>query len=205
MAGTILWPMQAAEIELKFPVDDVRALRLRVEELGFWLKTERTFESNTLYDTPERSLRAQKQILRLRNYGEKCTLTHKRKGNASDVGSRYKTRIETETELEDCAAMAEVFAQLGYFPSFKYEKYRTEWDGEGGGHLVLDETPIGVWAELEGEPGWIDAMLERLGVDADRCLTESYGTLFLQWKERSGSGAENMTFAEVEAAVVATV
>ena len=192
--------MQAAEIELKFPVDDIEAFRSQVPSLGFWLKTERTFEANTLYDTPERTLREHKQILRLRNYAGKCTLTHKRKDNIED--GRFKTRIETETLVEDCDAMAEVFRQLGYFPAFRYEKFRTEWDSEGGGHLVLDETPIGVWAELEGPPEWIDAMVDRLGIDNTRCSTDSYGTLFLQWRERTGAAAEHMTFAEIEPAVV---
>lgn len=190
--------MQAAEIELKFPVDDIKAFRSQVPSLGFWLKTERSFESNTLYDTPERTLRVQKQILRLRSYDGKCTLTHKRKGDSAD--GRFKTRIETETLVEDGEAMAEVFTQLGYLPAFRYEKFRTEWDSEGGGHLVLDETPIGVWAELEGPPEWIDAMLERLGIDSDRCSTDSYGTLFLKWRERTGAAAESMTFTEIEAA-----
>jgi adenylate cyclase class 2 len=187
--------MQAAEIELKFPVQDVQALLSRVESLGLCLQTARTFEANTLYDTPERELRAKKQILRLRNYGGTCTLTHKRKGTEAD--SKYKTRIETETELEDGEAMAEVFSQLGYSPVFRYEKFRTEWASAGGGHLVLDETPIGVWAELEGQPAWIDETLERLGIDSAQCLTSSYGTLFLDWKQRTSSSVENMTFAEI--------
>jgi len=193
--------MQAAEIELKFPVDDVVALRLKAIELGFWLETERTFESNTLYDSPDRSLRARKEILRIRWYGQKCTLTHKRKSQVGDAGVKYKTRIETETVVEDGDALAEIFCQLGYCAAFRYEKFRTEWGAEGGGHLVLDETPIGVWAELEGAPAWIDAMLDKLGVDTERCLTDSYGTLFLDWKAKSGSPAENMTFVEVEAVV----
>jgi adenylate cyclase class 2 len=197
----ILRPMQAAEIELKFPVDDVVALRSRASELGLWLETERTFESNTLYDTPERSLRAQKQILRIRWYGQQCTLTHKRKSQAGDAESRYKTRIETESVVEDGDALAAIFEQLGYFPAFRYEKFRTVWGAEGGGHLVLDETPIGVWAELEGPTEWIDSMIARLGVDGNRCLTDSYGTLFLKWKTESGSSAENMSFVEIEAAV----
>ena len=63
-------------------------------------------------------------------------------------------------------------------------------------HLVLDETPIGVWAELEGEPEWIDAILELLGVAPSQCLTDSYGKLFLRWKEETGSPAEHLTFDE---------
>jgi adenylate cyclase class 2 len=190
--------MQAAEIELKFSVADVRALRSSADALGFKLVTERTFESNVLYDSPDRQLRSRRQILRLRHYGSRCTVTHKRQapGDAGDL--RYKTRIETESIVEDCDALAEIFTQLGYGPVFRYEKFRTEWAMEEG-HLVLDETPIGVWAELEGQPAWIDRMLEQLGVSPELRSTESYGKLFLRWKEQSGSLAENLTFDEIPA------
>lgn len=187
--------MQAAEIELKFPVLDVRRFRACVLELGFELLTERTFESNTLYDSIDRVLRGRKQILRLRKYGELCTLTHKRQDQEDDGNARYKRRVETETVIEDHDAMAAVFSQLGYDPVFRYEKFRTEWKS-GDGKLVLDETPIGVWAELEGAPDWIDAMLQRLGVRPEQCLTESYGKLFLEWKDATLSQANNLTFDE---------
>jgi len=193
--------MQAAEIELKFPVADVRSLRAAAFALGFELVTERTFESNTLYDTDDRQLRGRKQILRVRQYGDRWTVTHKRQAaDADDL--RYKTRIETESRVEDGEALAEIFTQLGYAPVFRYEKFRTEW-AAGDGHLVVDETPIGIWAELEGAPEWIDAMLEGLGVAAESCSTDSYGKLFLRWKDETGSPAENLTFEEVGAVAVA--
>jgi adenylate cyclase class 2 len=190
--------MQAAEIELKFSVMDGRALRSAIDGLGFTLITERTFESNILYDTADRQLRARKQILRLRHYGERCTVTHKRKAADSDGDLRYKTRIESESMVEDCDALAEIFTQLGYGPVFRYEKFRTEWQMEEG-HLVLDETPIGVWAELEGPPAWIDTMLEKLCIAPELRTTESYGKLFLRWKEETGSPAGNLTFQEIAA------
>jgi len=193
--------MQAPEIELKFTVVDTEALRAAAFEMGFDLVTERTFESNTLYDTADRQLRARKEILRLRQYGPRCTVTHKRQSANGDGDLRYKTRIETESLVEDGDALAEIFAQLGYGPVFRYEKYRTEWDA-GPGHLVLDETPIGVWAELEGPPEWIDATLVQLGVAPELQSTESYGKLFLRWKDETGSPAENLTFDEVGAVAV---
>lgn len=190
--------MQAPEIELKFTVVDTAALRRSIESLGFALVTERMFESNTLYDTADRQLRLRKQILRLRNYGDRCTLTHKRQSSQNDTDTRYKTRIETESRVEDCAALAEVFHQLGYEPVFRYEKFRTEWELDSG-HLVVDETAIGNWAELEGPPEWIDRMLEQLSIPSELCSTDSYGKLFLSWKEETGSPAENLTFDEVAA------
>ena len=189
--------MQAAETELKFVVDDIASFQSAVGRLGLTLKTPRTFEGNTLFDTPDRKLRAKRQILRIRDYGPKHVLTHKRLASEDAADVRYKVRIETETEIEDAAALAEVFCQLGYCPAFRYEKYRTEWDAAEGGHLVLDETPIGTWAELEGEPAWIEAMLAGLQVGSDRCTVESYGMLFLNWKEKTGSPAENLTFDEI--------
>jgi adenylate cyclase class 2 len=188
--------MQAAEIELKFTVADVRALRSSADELGFKLVTERTFESNVLYDSPDRELRSRRQILRLRHYGERRTVTHKRQAADGESDPRYKTRIETESVVEDCDALAEIFTQLGYGPVFRYEKFRTEWEMDEG-HLVLDETPIGVWAELEGQPAWIDSMLEKLCIAPELRTTESYGKLFLRWKQETGSPAENLTFDEI--------
>jgi len=188
--------MQAAEIELKFCVADVGALRSAANRLGFRLVTDRTFESNTLYDTPDRKLFVRRQILRVRQYGARWTVTHKRQADGGDSDLRYKTRIETESQVEDGAAMAEIFKQLGYGPVFRYEKFRTELELTEG-HLVLDETPIGVWAELEGPPEWIDAMLAGLEIAPELLSTQSYGKLFLSWKQETGSSAENMTFAEV--------
>jgi adenylate cyclase class 2 len=188
--------MQSAEVELKFAVSDPDSFRAAVEGLGFTLVTERTFESNTLYDTPERTLRGRKQILRLRQYGSRYTLTHKRQPPKENPAAPYKTRIETESEVEDPAALGEIFTQLGFPPAFRYEKFRTEWERDGG-HLVLDETPIGTWAELEGDPAWIDLMLIRLEVSPEARSTASYGTLFLEWKARTGSPVQNLTFAEI--------
>jgi adenylate cyclase class 2 len=196
--------MPQAEIELKFPVSDPASLQSRILQLGFPLETPRTFEHNVLYDTPSRDLRARREILRIRKYGDVWTVTHKRTNGAEnpDEPTRYKVRIETETTIADGEALGHIFEQLGYTPAFIYEKYRTEWstlDPETGSatHLVLDETPIGTYAELEGPPAWIDRTVIQLGIDPSTCITDSYGTLFLNWKQRTGSPAEHLTFASI--------
>ena len=197
--------MQNAEIELKFPIPDPAALQSRLPQLGFHLETPRTFEHNTLYDTPGRDLRAKRALLRIRQYGSLCTVTHKRIGDQENTAEnpRYKVRIETETAVAEGSALAEIFQQIGYAPAFTYEKYRTEWShsSEPSVHLVIDETPIGNYAELEGPPDWIDRTLATLGIDHATCLTDSYGKLFLDWKQRTGSPAENLTFAEIAPAL----
>lgn len=197
--------MQSAEIELKFPLSDPAALQARLPQLGFHLDTPRTFEHNTLYDTPTRDLRIKKQLLRIRQYGDLCTVTHKRQPDQASIDTtRYKIRIETETTIADGSALSEIFQQLGYTPVFTYEKFRTEWshDTELSAHLVIDETPIGNYVELEGPTDWIDRTIAELGIDPATCITDSYGTLFLNWKQRTGSVAEDLTFAAIPAAVL---
>lgn len=202
--------MQAPEIELKFPVSDPADFQSMLPSLGFHLDTARTFERNTLYDTATRTLREQHQLLRLRQYGSIWTITHKRPANDHlDPSSRYKVRIETETHVDDGEATALIFNNLGYQPVFRYEKFRTEWSqmplftaerADGAlGHLVVDETPIGNYAELEGPTDWIDSMLELLLVDPATCITDSYGKLFDKWKGATGSPAENLTYDEISA------
>ena len=197
--------MQSAEIELKVPISDSTEFEARLREHGYRIDTPRTFEHNTLYDTPSRDLRARTEILRIRRYGALCTVTHKRTTTQQSPteSSRYKVRIETETTVADGDALATIFKHLGYAPAFTYEKYRTEWSHpeEPTCHIVLDETPIGTYAEFEGPPAWIDRTVVQLGLDLATCLTDSYGKLFLDWKQRTGSPAENLTFAEIAPAL----
>ena len=92
-------------------------------------------------------------------------------------------------------------------PVFLYDKYRTEFAAidpvtNTTPHLVLDETPIGNYAELEGPTDWIDRTLAELNIDPATCLTDSYGKLFLDWKQRTGSPAEHLTFAEIASPIL---
>jgi adenylate cyclase class 2 len=191
--------MQSIEIEVKFRVRDPKALEATLPQLGFHCETPRTFERNILFDTPAHELRNSRQILRVRRYGERWVLTHKKTTPNDSPEARHKERIETETEVEDGEAVAAIFIALGYTSSFVYEKWRSEW-ADSEGHCVIDETPIGQYAELEGPPEWIDRMLAALNVEPAHVTTLSYGRLFEQWQLQTGSQAQNMSFAEIEPA-----
>jgi adenylate cyclase class 2 len=141
-------------------------------------------------------MRARTEILRIRNYAGCCTLTHKQLPDEGPGEDTHKHRIETETEISDGQALAEVFLSLGLVPAFRYEKWRTEWSS-GEGHCVVDETPIGNYAELEGPAEWIDRTAARLGIDPSQYITLSYGRLFDQWCEEHEASAEDLTFAAV--------
>jgi adenylate cyclase, class 2 len=195
--------MVAVETEIKFRVKDIAALAGRLHDTGFHLDTPRSFESNVLYDTHDRQMRARTEILRIRNYNGRCVLTHKRLPDDRPGEDRHKHRIETETDVADGNALAEVFRSLGLVPAFRYEKWRTEWS-DGEGHCVVDETPIGNFAELEGTPEWIDRSATRLGISDHEKLTLSYGRLFDQWRDEHHSSAEHLTFAAISGAEPAT-
>lgn len=188
--------MSTVEIEVKFLVADPAALARRLAGAGFRIETPRTFERNILYDTPDRRLRSRQSILRVRNYGGSWKITYKCLPLDNDPAARHKHREETETTVEDGEALGDIFTQLGYAPAFVYEKWRTEY-ADAGGHCVLDETPIGFYAELEGPPEWIDAAGRKLGVDHRDFLTLSYGRLFDRWRQQTGSSAQNLTFDEI--------
>ncbi|MGH9588264.1 MAG: class IV adenylate cyclase [Acidobacteriaceae bacterium] len=188
--------MSAVETEVKFRIENVPHLEQHLRTLGFRVVTPRTFERNTLYDTPDRHLRSRHSILRIRRYGDRWLLTHKCMPADHDPASRHKRRLETETAVADGDALGIIFCQLGYEPVFIYEKWRAEYS-DGNGHCVLDETPIGDFAELEGPEEWIDAISARLGLDPTSLMTLSYGRLFEQWRTATASRARDMTFAEL--------
>jgi adenylate cyclase class 2 len=180
------------EIEIKFRVDDVRALNRRLRKSGFRLLTPPTHEFNTLYDLPGQLLRKRGELLRLRRYGPEWLLTHKAKGK---VG-RHKTRVETETKIADGAKMEAILRALGFAPTFRYEKFRAEWS-DGKGHVVVDETPVGNLGEIEGPSRWIDRTARALQIPRSHYITATYSDLFLQWKRQTGSLADEMTFKAI--------
>jgi adenylate cyclase class 2 len=182
----------AQEIEIKFRVDDLRALARKLRAAGFRVTTRRTHEMNTLYDLPGGVLRKRKQLLRLRLYGAEWTLTHK----AGKKIGRHSSREELETGVTDGKQMDLILRALRYTPSFRYEKFRAEWT-DGKGQVVVDETPIGNFCEIEGAPRWIDTVAKKLGVSEADFITKNYAGLFGEWKERTKSTAEEMTFKAV--------
>jgi adenylate cyclase class 2 len=182
----------AKEIEIKFRVGSLPALAKKLRAAGFRLVTRRTHERNTLYDLPGEILRNKKELLRIRKYGPEWTLTHK----SGNKRARHSSRVELETKVEDGKALEAIVRALGYSPSFRYEKFRAEWT-DGKGKVVVDETPIGNFCEIEGPPRWIDATAKKLGVQAEDYITKNYATLFAEWCEETKNQATEMTFKAI--------
>lgn len=189
----------AQEVEIKFIVADRQALTKQLAASGFRVVTERTHEQNTLYDLPGSPLRRRGAILRIRKYGDKWTVTYKdrkhKKGPNDSKPLRHKSRREIETQVDDGQFLAKILEAVGFRAVFSYEKYRSEWT-DGSGCVVIDQTPLGAFAEIEGQPEWIDKIATLLGIDESRYITASYMEIFMQWKKKTRRKASHMTFAE---------
>jgi adenylate cyclase class 2 len=180
------------EIEIKLALADAPAGRAILRRAGFRVSRRRVFESNAVFDTPQGSLRTASSLLRVRSAGRLATLTYK---GPPAAGSKHKSREELEVEVPDAGVMTAIVGRLGFEPVFRYEKYRTEYrQPAGGGMATLDETPIGVYLELEGSPQWIDRTARQMGFAENSYITASYAGLFEQWRQRRGVKPGHMVF-----------
>ncbi len=181
------------EIKLRIMGGAAEAL-LRIERQGYRVRIPRTLQVDQVFDRPAGDLRQARQLLRVRSENGRATLTFK----GPPFPGRYKSREELEATTTDAAALVSILDRLGYVPSFRYEKYRTSFalpvepDPEPG-ILALDETPIGVYLELEGPEYWIDRTALRLGFSPDDYVTSSYATLYQEYVAAHG-GIPNMVF-----------
>jgi adenylate cyclase class 2 len=98
--------------------------------------------------------------------------------------------------VSDPRRLSEMLVRLDFIPAFRYEKYRTEYRRPGeAGSAMLDETPIGVYLELEGAPAWIDRSARRLGFAESDYSTASYGGLYADYCIQHGLPVTHMTFS----------
>jgi adenylate cyclase class 2 len=182
----------------------------------------RVHEFNTIFDTPEGGLAKHGQLLRIRmetpssskspGKNRKPALTRQDRPRAvltfkqpsvravDEDGGRFKVRDETELEVADPAALTKIFEGLGMRGWFTYEKYRTTWKLGTAQRwakdllIEVDETPVGVYVELEGSPEAIEQAAEALGYSRKDYLTKNYLTLYAEDCRRRGVPPGNMLF-----------
>ena len=162
------------EIEVKIKVQLPDPWRQKIELLPAALEAERVFEENIVFDTTQKRLKKQGILLRLRQQGARAILTMKTPVQENSI---YKIREETEVEVSDFASMEKIIRAIGFQVFFIYQKYREVFTVPGA-HIMIDETPIGNFIEIEGNPDRIDAVAARLGFTAADYITDSYYRLF---------------------------
>jgi adenylate cyclase class 2 len=198
------------EIEIKIRITDVTALLEKIRGLGV-RPGVRIFERNILYDTPQSDFRGRGQLLRLRTETPVRGSSLHRPSGPVQYGSsrgvltskipapdakrpRFKEKIETEVIVPDPVAWQRAVQKLGLREGFRYEKYRTRFRF-GGAHLDLDETPVGVFLEIEGPPAAIDRIAGRLGFSSRDYIRATYWDLYVAYCRRTGRKPENMLFS----------
>lgn len=207
------------EVEIKLRVADVAALRRCLKQLRARESCPRTYESDTLYDTPKKDLARRRQLIRIRidrpsSHGGgkdrlgavKSTLTYKGssqslRGARTTLGKlrkagRYKIREEIEVAVARGEQMRLILIALGLRPVFRYEKFRTTYTLPGirGLKIEFDETPIGAFLELEGAPSAIDRAAKLFGYTRADYITKTYGSLYIASCRLRGHKPADMLF-----------
>jgi len=171
------------EIEIKLRIESAGEARKRIEAAGFEIFRPRVFEANLLLDTAAASLQTAGETLRVRERGGETILTYK----GPVERDRHKSREEIETSAGEAPAILAILARLGFAPSYRYEKFRTEYARRGEpGVATVDETPIGCFIELEGEGDWIDHTAARLGFSENDYVNDSYAAMFRRYCFENG-------------------
>jgi adenylate cyclase class 2 len=151
----------------------------------------RRLQEDALLDSDDEQLRRRQCALRVRMENGKSRITFKGPMQPSVM----KVREELETVVGDGALLLRILEELGYRVWFRYEKYREEFSREDV-IAAIDETPVGVFVELEGgEPG-IAAMAEALGRTPADYIIESYRGLFLRHRDTCGLTGPDMVFGD---------
>ncbi len=207
------------EIEIKLRVLELRALRLCLKRLRAREIFPRTYESNTLYDTPAKDLTRLGKLLRIRietpgvkggripkSRDTPALLTYKgpaRRSRASKNpaekskrSKRFKIREEIEVTFTGTEQLNGILLALGLRPTFRYEKFRTTYSIPSIRNLKVefDETPVGLYIELEGSPAAIDRAAKLLGYSLGDYITQTYGALYLEDCRRRGAKPTDMLF-----------
>ena len=181
----------ALEREIKLRFHSAEEARRAVLETGATPLLGRRLQEDSLLDSEDEELRRRRCVLRVRVEHGKSRLTFK----GPVQPSAMKVREEYETVVGDGDILLRVLHELGLHVWFRYEKYREEFSHEDV-IVAVDETPVGVFVEIEGSDAGITAMTEALGRTSSDCIVDSYRTLFLQLRDQCGLSGTDMVFEE---------
>ena len=144
--------------------------RALVTGIGATPSRPRHLEDNVLYDDAARGLRASGRTLRLRRAAGEAIVTVK---GPRIAGTGVKSREEVEYTVADAGAAHRAFLALGYVKVFRYQKYREAFRWKDA-EIVVDETPIGTFVEIEGPVETIHAAAAALGRGPADYVDEGY-------------------------------
>lgn len=131
------------EIEVKFPDVDFEAVRDKLRKLGAICEQPMRLMRRVIIETPE--LEAKNAFVRIRDEGDKITLTYKQFDEVSLTGAK-----EIEVNVSDFDNTIALFEQVELTHKSFQESRRETWR-LGNVEVVLDEWPwLNPYIEIEG-------------------------------------------------------
>jgi adenylate cyclase, class 2 len=179
------------EREVKLAFRDAEEARSAILAAGAEPLRGRRLQEDCLLDTGDDQLFHRRCVLRVRMECGKTLLTFK--GPVQE--SSMKLREELETIVGDGLLLLRVLELLGFRVWFRYQKYREEFAHEDV-IVALDETPAGVFVEIEGSEKGIHDMAAALACTPEDYVLDSYRGLFVKHCQRHGLPVTDMLFEE---------
>jgi adenylate cyclase class 2 len=182
--------MEHLEIEVKFYLSDMDAIRDRILELGA-VSMGRVFETNLRFEDADNRLIEKKSLLRLRR-DTKTTLTFK--SEPPFKNDQFKILKELEVEVNDFTTMKHILESLGFREEQVYEKWR-ETFRLNSTNLCLDTMPYGDFLEIEGQKEDIKQLAYRIGLKWQKRILFNYLAIFDVIKQKLNLPFYDVTFS----------
>jgi adenylate cyclase, class 2 len=179
------------EREIKLRFEDAETARAAVLGAGAAPLRGRRLQEDCLLDTDDEELRRSQCVLRVRVESGRSFLTFK----GPVQPSAMKLREELETLVGDGSLLLHILEALGFHVWFRYQKYREEFVLDDL-IVAVDETPVGIFVEIEGGDRGIAEMAVALGRDQSDYLLDSYRRLYVLDCASRGIPATAMLFDE---------
>jgi adenylate cyclase, class 2 len=182
--------MLEREIKLRFDSAGLARQQILSPAVGATPLRGRRLQQDCLLDTDDNTILQRRSALRVRRENGTSLLTFKGPVQAGAV----KVREEHETMVADGEVLLTLLDALGFRVRFRYEKYREEY-AAGDIVIAIDETPIGIFVEIEGAEDHIHRAAAALGKGYGDYVTASYRALYLDYCRTSGITPANMLFS----------
>ena len=182
--------MLEREIKLRFESVDLARQQILSPAIGATPLRGRRLQEDCLLDTDDNQLLQRGSALRVRSENGKSLLTFKGPVQAGAM----KVRDEHETVVGDGEVLLTILDALGLRVWFRYEKFREEFSAEDL-VIAIDETPIGVFVEIEGSEDHIHRAAAALGKVSQDYVTASYRSLYLDHCRTRGTTPGDMLFS----------
>jgi len=172
------------ELEVKFANVDIEAIRQALQVAGAVCEQPMRLMKRALVEEPHHQ--AEHAFLRIRDEGDKTTLTFKRRADP-DAASIDSVK-ELEVEVSDFDKTVEIFSEAGWKYKTFQESKRETWKLDGT-EVVIDEWPwLNPYIEIEGESeAGIKKVAEKLGLSWDNVLFGHIDALYeMQYEFQEG-------------------